>query len=156
MSRERYVCTLLLLVKAFSLSSVSTKYWREWEEGMTKHQSEGTLWDVKAGRENHSQKTQSGEWDGEIGPPDAADGWGEHKQKKRRNQVKGAGSSTYEVIAHISLHPTTPPPTIESCGKRIEMVRDGKSIWDASRGLNWWLLWLHDSSKQECRLGLQW
>lgn len=78
------------------------------------------------------------------------DGGGEHKQKKRRNQVKGASSSTYEVIARISLHPIPPPTTtIESCGKWIEAERDGKSIGDAWGGSDWWLLRLHDSRRRE-------
>lgn len=86
-------------------------------------------------------------WEDRTAP--ASDGGGGHKQKKRWNQVEGAGSSTYEVIAHISLHPISPDSMIESCGKWKETERDGKSIWDAWRSLNQWLLWLHDSGRQE-------
>lgn len=110
----------------------------EKRNGKTKDQSEGALdkrdgdMDVRAGKENHSgtkEEVRHGDW--RLGWKDmtapAADGRGEHKQKKQWNQVKGAGSSTYQVIAHISLHPIF-PPTIESCGKWIETVWDGKSI----------------------------
>lgn len=74
----------------------------------------------RAGKENHFGTK------GEVRHRDQSVGWkdrtqslqmegGEHKQKKRRNQVKGAGSSTYKVKAHISLHPIHPlPPTLNN------------------------------------------
>lgn len=57
-----------------------------------------------------SSDKETREWDGRKDrmQPLQMEGDG-HKQKKR-NQVKGVGSSTYEVIAHISLHPISPPP----------------------------------------------
>lgn len=89
--------------------------------------------DLRAG--NHSGtkgevRHQRPECGMESEDPVAADGRGVNTNKIGGNQVsKGAGSSTYKVIAHISLHPIPhPPSTIESCGKWIETVRDGKSI----------------------------
>ena len=61
-----------------------------------------------SGTEEEASRRDQEDWDGKIGPR-----WkkgGEHKQKKLRNQVKGVGSSTYKVIAHISLHPIPPHP----------------------------------------------
>lgn len=68
---------------------------------------------VREGEENHSGTEEEVRhvarrvgWKDGTAP--AAVGGGEHKQKKQKNRVKGAGSSTYEVKAHISLHPIPP------------------------------------------------
>lgn len=90
--------------------------------------------DVKAGKESHAGiKAPGRQRDQRVGQKDRTAPLlmedGEHKQQKRRNRVKGAGNGTYEVMTRILLHPIHhPTSTIESCGKWIETVRDGKSI----------------------------
>lgn len=63
--------------------------------------------DVKWRKETWGHKK---EWDREIGEWDGKaeagfSKWKKEKEKKKHIQVKGAGSSTYKVIAHISLCP---------------------------------------------------
>lgn len=64
-----------------------------------------------------------------------------------RWKVRAAALTKWYLTSHYIPFP--PHSMIESCGKWKETARHGKSIWDAWRSLNQWLLWLHDSRRQE-------
>lgn len=153
MNAERCVWTLALAKSFLLVFSCLSKVLRSEERNerqKTNHRAqrkEMVIW--MPGKEKKTTQGLEKKWDMQAGL--------HLPQMEGLNTNKRCGGIRWKVRAaaltkwYLTSHYIPFPPhwMIESCGKWKETARDGKSIWDAWRSLNQWLLWLHDSRQQE-------